>query len=346
MTVTVDVLDPRRDPEPPDWAAFAEAQRLPVPWDYGLLTIETTGSRSPNILVLVRENSRVTAAFGVTICRRGTEHRFRAVGGTARFAPRWAEVHQQWLSGYPGWAFAETVGIDARPEIVRLFERAICRYVGPGCVGVLYRSVSPAEEYAVSGRGRIVRDAAPTSVLDNTFESREQWISSLSRSRRHSIRGQIRKISGDPSLTIRGGTGRDDLDGAELAPMLDAHRAKFGRVAFDFRGAITPAYLHALVRRQDVFTVTYHDDSGRLLAFTNVLDHPVLPLHQHWAAVPVEDGGRQHLYFDAFARVAGHMIDAGRKGMSSGRGLSELKSSLGFTARPLRAVIAPRPVCG
>jgi len=346
MTLSVDVLDPRRDPEPPDWAGFRESEELPVPWDYGLLTLESESSRSPNLLALVRDGGRIVAAFGITVCGPGPDRGPRRVGGPARLTPRWAEVHHPWLSGYPGWSFTEALDAPARRDVVRAFERAVCRYIGIGCLGVMYRSVPPEDRGIVAGRGRIDREAVSTAVLDNTFETRDQWISSLTRSRRHSIRGQIRKIAADPTLTIRCETERDDLDGGELARMALAHRAKFGSVPFDFRSPVSAEYLHALVRRPDVVTMTYHDDTGRLLAFTNILDHPVLPLHQHWATVPVEEGGRKHLYFDVFARVVGHMIDGNRKAISAGRGLADVKASLGFTPRPLRVVISPRPVCG
>lgn len=348
MSLSIDVLDPRVDPEPPDWAVFRETEQLPVPWDYGLLALESASSRSPNLLVTARHDGRLVAAFGATLCRPGrmSEGPPAAVRGVARLGPRFVQVHQPWLSGYPGWAFAEFLNTAQRRSAVRAFERAVCRYTGPGCLGVMYCYVPPAEEKIVTGHGRLARDAAPTSVLDNTFETRDQWISSLSRSRRHSIRGQIRKIAKDPELVVRSATARTDLDGRELAALLHRHRAKYGKVPFDFRSPTTAEYLDALVRRDDVVTITYHDPGGRLLAFTNVLDHPVLPLHQHWAALPVEESGKQHLYFDVFARVVGHMIDGNRKGMSAGRGLTEVKETLGFTPRPLRLVIAPRPTCG
>lgn len=346
MTVTVDVLDPRSDAEPVDWQRFRERERLPVPWDYGLLGTESRTARSPNLLAVVREGATAVAAFGVTVSSPGRDRGPREVGGVARLRPRLVEVHQPWLSGFPGYAFAESLDPAARTAVVRAFERAVCRYVGPGCLGVLYRYVPPDGLAVLGGRGRIVRSGAPTSVLDNTFADRDEWIAALPRSRRHSIRGQIRKIAADRSLIVRGGTGRTDLDGAELAAMVRAHRSKFPAVPMDFRSPTSAEYLHRLVRRPDVVTVTYHDDDGRLLAFTDILDHPDLPLHQHWAAVPVADVGRRHLYFDAFARVVGHMTDHHRKAISAGRGLAEVKASLGFTPRPLHLLAVPRPMCG
>ncbi|GAA1232172.1 GNAT family N-acetyltransferase [Prauserella halophila] len=346
MTVHIDVLDPRTDPEPADWAEFAAARQLPAPWDYDMLRLETNSSRCPNLLVVARDRGTPVAALSVTVARPGDLHRRRPVGGAARFTPRLAEVHQPWMPGTSGRVFAPGLDPTAQRQLMRSAERALVSFIGPGCGGVVHRYVRDDELPAVTGRGRAVRDAVPTTLLENGFTDVDGWVSSLARSRRHSIRGQRRKIAADPSLTIRCGRSRDDLEGAELATLLHAHRAKFGRVPLDLRGAVTAEYLHALVRRPDVATLTYRDaSSGRLLAFTNVLDHAVTPLHQHWAAVPPDRGGKRHLYFDAYARVVGFMIDNGRPSISSGRGMQDVKGSLGFAPRPLQSVVAPRPVC-
>jgi hypothetical protein len=211
---------------------------------------------------------------------------------------------------------------------------------------VAYRVVTPETMPLVSGRGRKVVEAVPTMVLRNDFGSLDDWFSSLTRSRRSSVRGQVKKISADPGIVVRTATARDDLDGGELAGLLLAHRARMGTVKFDSRGPVTAEYLEALVRRPDVVTTTYHDESGRLLAFSNLLDHPVVPLYQHWAARTFDEGRPKHLYFDVIVRTVRYMIEGNRKSLSMGRGLGEVKSSLGFTPRPLRAVVVPRPVAG
>jgi hypothetical protein len=344
--IDVEVLDPRVDPEPADWAAFRTAEQLPVPWDYGLLGIESQGSPSPNLLTVVREGGELVGAVMTMVCRPSRGKRPGPVGGVAKLGPRWLEVQHPWLSGYPAWAFAERLDAVARKEVLRAFERAVCRYAGLGCLGVVYRVVTPETVPLVSGRGRKVVDAVPTMVLRNDFGSLDDWYASLTRSRRSSIRGQVKKVAADPGVVVRGDFARNDLDAEELAGLLLAHRARMGTVKFDSRGPVREEYLDALVRRPDVLTTTYHDDSGRLLAFTTLLDHPVIPLHQHWAARPVDEGRPKHLYFDVNVRLIRHMIEGNRKSLSLGRGLGEVKSSLGFAPQPLLAVVVPRPVAG
>ena len=336
MTWTVRVLDPRTDPEPAGWAAFLRAQQAPLTWDYGLLRVESRHSPSPDLLAVVTEGGTLVGAVLAMLCRPG-----RRPSG---WGPCWLEVRHAWAPCHPAWLFAEDLDAAACREILRRFERAACRFAGPGCLGVVYRAIAPHTAGLVAGRGRLLREVQPDLVLENTFTDVQDGLASLSRNRRSSLRGQLRKIAADPGVVVRAGTARDDLDPAELASMLRAHREAKGPLKFDPRGPVTAGYLGELVRRTDVVTTTYHDDRGRLLAFTDLLDHPVLPLHQHWAALPLAEGRPKHLYFDVVVRGVRHMIERNRKFLSLGGGFGDLKVSLGFAPSRRVGVVVPRPV--
>ncbi|WP_116050973.1 GNAT family N-acetyltransferase [Amycolatopsis palatopharyngis] len=333
MTESVEVLDPGYDAEPADWSGLCRTAARHASWDFGLLGVESRYSRHPTRVAVVRRDGIVTGALVSTLIR-------------SRGGPSLVEVHNPWLSGFPGWAFADRLEPVERRAVLRACERALCRAAGAGCTGLLYRSVPADSLSLVRGRGRIVRPATGTAILDNTFTSGADWIASLPRSRRHSIRGQVRKVEADSELVVRFETARDDLDGAELAELVNRHRHRLGRPKFDSRSPVTAEYLHALVRRKDVRTLTYHNGDGKLLAFADLLDHPDVPLYQHWAALLPEEGGRKHLYFDSYARLIGQIVADGRKSLAAGRGRLELKASLGLGTRPLWAVGVPRPVAG
>lgn len=330
---TVDVLDPATDPEPPDWAGFLAAHQLHAPWDYDLLGIEAADGPSRVRLALVREDGVLVAAVAALVTGRG-------------WGTRWVEVMNQWLSGEPGWVFAGELDLVARKEILRSVERALCRHAGFSCLGLVYWNLTPADVPMVAGFGRYVRPGVGTAVLDNTFAGTDEWFAGLTRNRRSSLRRLHRRLAEDPNLVVRFEPARSDLDGAELAGMVHAHREKFGRLPFNSRNPVTAEYLSALVARQDVRTLTYHDTDGRLLAFNNVLDHPAHLLSQHYAAVPAEQGGRAHVYFDLHIRLVEHLIEAGAKSLSLGRGMGEVKARLGFEIRPLRVAVVPRMVAG
>ena len=330
--LTARVLDPRTDPEPADWAGFVRAERLYLPWDYRLIGIESRAAAHPTLLALVRDGERIVAAFAVML-RRG------------RMGLRWLEVHQPWMAGFPGWAFTAGLDRDGRRRAVAAFERAACRYAGPACLGLLYKHV-PADEPLVTGRGRPSRETVASAVLANRFTSVQDWIASLRKKRRNSVRGNLRRVAADPDLVVRFEPRRDDLDPALLADLHHRHRASFGSLRYDGRSPVSAEYLGALVGRPDVHTVTYHDRAGRLLAYGILLDHPTAPFYQHWAALRPEDGGRRDVYFDAYARAVGRVIELDREAMAVGRGMVELKVALGCVAQPRLVVAAPRPLAG
>ncbi|WP_277068187.1 GNAT family N-acetyltransferase [Saccharomonospora viridis] len=334
MSVSVTVLDPRHDPEPAEWSTFAKAARLHAAWDYGLLGVESRHAPHPTVLALASADGHLAGVMAASMVR-------------GPLGVRLLEVHNPWLSGFAGWAFLDEVSHRGRKLLLRRMERELCRFAGVGCTGLFYRYLSDEDASLVSGFGRLVRESVGTAVLDNRFDTVDEWISSLARSRRHSLRGQRRKIERDPDIVVRFAAARDDLDGAELARLVNGHRMRFGKPPLlDNRGPIAAEYLHELVRRDDVVSLTYHDGSGRLLAFANLLDHPVVPLYQHWSALSREEGGKQHLYFDSYARMMGHVVAHGRPGLSAGRGKLDLKQSLGLQPRRRWAAAVPRPVAG
>lgn len=124
-------------------------------WDYSLLCTESRHSRSPYLLTVVTDGGAIVAAVLAMLCRPGSATGPGPVGGVARWGPRWLEVQHAWLSSYPAWLFAEDVDPAGQREILRRFERAVCRFAGPGCLGVVYRAVAPDATGLVSGRGRL-----------------------------------------------------------------------------------------------------------------------------------------------------------------------------------------------
>ncbi len=339
--MTVTVLDPRVDPEPPDWFDFQRRQHLYAPWDYALLTMEAWLSRHPPLLVVARSGGTIVAAMTVLVCapaHGGRYARARSVRG-GRLVPRVVQVYQPWL-GAEGFVLT-----DGGAEVLRAMERAVRSRLGPGLVGMIYRNVPAARSALVSGRGRLVRPVQPAaSVLENRWASDEEWLASLSRNRRKNVRKVDRLVAADPTLVVRSGAGRSDVDGAELAGMLRAHRTKFGTQRFDPRTPVGAEYLSAVVRRPDVHTLTYSDVDGRVLAFSTYLDHPVAPVLQFWASR--DAGARAHLYFDCHARAVRQVIASGRSELFAGRAMFEQKQSLGFGARPMCVVGVPGPVMG
>ncbi|GAA1217844.1 GNAT family N-acetyltransferase [Prauserella alba] len=343
-TAAARICDPRVDPPPGGWAEFADAARPHAVWDPDLLRVEGWLARNPPLLVTVHDTGGIVAALSALVCRptRSPSYAPRRF----RRGPMWVEVSQPWLSGLPGIVWRPGVSGDRLHAAVRSAERVLAQHLGAGLTGVFYRGVGSDLLPELAGRGRIHRRTDSSAVLDNTFADVDEWLASLSKSRRGGLRRHHRRAESDPALVIRGGPGRTDLDAATVAELLNNHRARFAARSGDTRSPITAPYVEAFVRRPDVHTLTYHDTDGRLLALNTLLDHRDVVVKQHWAALPREHGGRSGLYFDAYVRAVRWCIAHRRPRISSGRGKLDVKASLGFTPRVVHGVIAPRPVMG
>ncbi|MEY7971614.1 hypothetical protein AB8O38_06380 [Saccharomonospora xinjiangensis] len=351
MTVSFEIADPRTEPEPFGWSEFRARRGLHAVWDYDLLALEAWAARNPPLLVVARDGTRIVAAATVLVCTPRLRPTYAAVsrkrGPTLK--PVWAEVYQPWLSGLPGVVFSDDLDDEARAALLRELERALTRRLGAGLLGVFYRSVGADLAAMLEGRGRLVRQVDTVSVLPNDFADRDGWIASLSRSRRTNVTRALRDVGRrveSGQLVVVGGTARDDLTGGEVADLLNRHRLDRGIPSLDTRSPLLGSYFHSFVRRSDVHTVTYHDSEGRLLAVNTLLDHPQCLVKQHWAALPVAEGGLKNLLFDSFARAVDTLTRTKAAELSAGRRPHDVKHALGFTPRPVFGAVVPRPVMG
>lgn len=351
MTPDVTVADPRIDPEPQGWQDFRRRQQLHAVWDYELMRLEAWTARNPAVLVVVRDAGKVVAAMSVLVCRPWREPRYASSPAWPSWrsrlsGPVWAEVYQPWLSGFPGVVFDAGLASGACRDAVRRAEQALARYLGVRLLGLLYRAVPRELAGIVGGRGRLVREVDSVAVLANEFSCADEWVASLSKSRRSGLRRQQRVLESWPDLVVRGGAARDDLDGAQIARLINRHRTARGKAPLDTRSPVSGAYFENFLRRPDVHTLTYHDAKGRLLAVNTLLDHPHSVIKQHWAALPMAEGGRQHLFFDSYQRAVRYLLRRGAAELSAGRRPHEVKCSLGFRTLPVYGVAVPRAAVG
>ncbi|MPZ82680.1 MAG: hypothetical protein GEV28_20670 [Actinophytocola sp.] len=345
MTPAVQIVDPRSDPVPAGWAEFRERRQLHPFWDYDLLRLEAWMARNPPLLAVVRDGADVVGALCALVCRTWRLGDYATAPGkhTRSTRPRWAEVFVPLFSGHPACVFAPRLGLPARVAAVRAFERELVRYLGFGLLGVLYRAMTEELVPAITGPGRPHRTIDPVAVLVNEWSTVDDPAAG-------------RPAGGvDRTLVVRSGAGRDDLDAAELAALLNRQRAhddalawaggqrrRFGGlVQLDTRSQVASAYLDRFVRRPEVDTLTYHDADGMLVAFNTLIDHPDSADVYHWAVAPDRADAA-----DCYARRARYMIEHGRRELTAGRGLLEVKERLGFGTRVLHTVAAPRPVLG
>ncbi|RFU37576.1 hypothetical protein DZF91_32205, partial [Actinomadura logoneensis] len=65
--VTVEVADPRHDPEPDGWRELAGSARRRAVWSYDLLRTAAWASRHPVLLAVAREAGRPVAAVSAVL---------------------------------------------------------------------------------------------------------------------------------------------------------------------------------------------------------------------------------------------------------------------------------------
>jgi hypothetical protein len=347
MSVTVELVDPRHDPEPADLAAFVAAEGLMPLWSYDLSGIASWNSWTPTLLGMVRSGSRlVTVICAVTLCPvvRG---RFAPAGPGP--VPRILDVRQPFNGHTHSWHVAAEVPETERADLFAAFERAAFRRLGPTCLGVVYRQATAADLPMLRRRGRVLRrltrPAVPvmgTSVMNVAWSGVDGWLATLRKSRRGDLRRQVRRLAEDPDLVVRFDFGRTDVDTVAAARLLRAHHLRYNNGRID-RPQPTPSFLDRFVRRPDVGILTYTDRSGRLVGYGTLMwTGRFGAIIGQWAALRPEDGGHQHLYFDMYHRFVSRAIEDGRTTINAGRGMGEVKADLGFADEPMYTVVSPR----
>lgn len=342
MSISIQLLDPRTDPEPPDWVDFQRQQQLYPMWSYDLLQIASWSSWAPVLLGLIRRSGQVVGAVAAMCWRPG---RRRAYAPPGRFpSPCVIDVWLVGSSGRPSWVFSDDIDVTDQPELLRAFERAALSHLGLGCVGVVYRNVPTASVPVVSGRGRVVKPVGGNAlaVLPASFED---WLHSLRPTRRRGLRKHGASLDADPDIVIEYPAGGVDLDGPALAQLLNKHNQNFA-VRMDPRPPVSAAYLAEFLRHPDVRTITYRDRNSRLLAFGSLIDHAQTPAVGWWAKLDLDQGGRPDLFFDHFMRHVSYVISQGRRELSAGRGHLDVKATLGFAEVPLCVIVVPRWAAG
>ncbi|GAA1526576.1 GNAT family N-acetyltransferase [Dactylosporangium maewongense] len=333
--LTVGLHDPVTDPEPADWEALRARAGLRANWAWPVMRAGVLSGADPVLLAVL---SDVEGPVGL-VAASVVAPRRSAAGASAPGFPRVGYLHVQapQSSAVPGFWFASPA-VQERASLVRAFRRAARRTLGPGVRGALWRQLGEGDD-AWLPWPRYTRDTEPLAVLDAP-ESVDAWLAGLGQKRRASVRRTQRLVAADPDLQVRTGRVGEVVTPAELAHLTRLNFAKHAAGSVELRsGPRSEVWQASVAGRADVCIVAYRDAAGRLLGAATILDDPVWPVWLSWGALPVEDGGRRHLYFDLFRRLVERVVDRGARGMILGKGMSELKSDLGAHLVPQHGAV-------
>lgn len=334
MALDAVVVDPVREPLPAEWPEFVREAALPAIWGGDLLSRLAWFARQPSLMAVVTDGGRPCALFharhrGVLPPRRfrGTEH---------RRLPGLVECHLAPFVTTPGHAFHPDLADADRAAAVAAFERAVRRRLGARCAGIVYRQVTEAERPAF--RGRIIRPGAPEAVIDNRWDSVEDYLRDLPRGDRRFLRRVDRVVRADPAVRIAVETSVDGTDASRLFTVLQSRYR--GRFAVPV--PVPPLYFDLLSGNPGIRYFTYRRPDGDLLAYGLLVDDGRTLLCHGWGTLDPADGGRPLLYFDHFLRQVHHLIEARRERMIMGKAMFELKRRFGARLSPLYAAAALR----
>lgn len=336
MSLTLQILDPRHDPEPADWEGLRGAARQCVTWRYDLLRAYAWAAQAPLLLTVLRQEG--TAIGAVSVSLRGLRPHRGGYAGRRDLAGV-LDVHAPANRSQKGWWFAGDPPPEQRRELLRGCLRGLRRELGAGWRSSVWREVSPGEPELLPGRVRVALPTAPLARLTTPWRGIGEWYALLDRARRDSLKRRAKKFAADPSLSIQVGAARDLVSGAEAAELRAENDLKHRSRLLPLAPLPLP-YLDALVGGDEVVAISYRDD-GRLIGLSLILDHPDWPICLSWGARLPEDGGRKHLYFDGYVRMVEWAMASGKTGLVLGKGQAEAKSALGADLVPSAALAVP-----
>jgi len=337
MSLTLQTLDPRHDPEPSDWEELRTDAGQTATWRYELLRAYAWAAQAPVLLTVLREGGVAVGAVSASL--RGIRPR-RGAYVTERDPAGLLDVHAPGNRSQKGWWFTGEPEAGRRRELLRGYARGIRAELGAGWRSMVWREVSPGEPELLPGAVKVRRPTEPLAKLATPWSDLDQWYSLLDRARRDSLRRRARGFSADRGLSIEIGPARELVTGTEAAVLRAENDLKHRGGLFPVAPLPSP-YLEALVGGDEVMALAYRDAAGRLLGLSLILDHPSWPICFSWGAVPPEDGGRKHLYFDGYVRMVEWSIGSGKAGLVLGKGQAEAKRDLGAELVPSSALAVP-----
>ncbi|MEV0151073.1 MULTISPECIES: hypothetical protein [unclassified Nonomuraea] len=337
MSLTLQILDPRHDPEPTGWEELRAAAGQCVTWRYDLLRAYAWAAQAPVLLTVLREDGVAVGAVSASL--RGLRpHRGAYADG--RDHAGLIDVHAPGNRSQKGWWFAGDPEPGRLRELLRGYVRGVRRELGAGWRSVVWREVSPGQAALLPGLAKLTLPTEPLARLATPWTGIDNWYARLDRARRDSLRRRARGFSADPGLSVQVGPARELVTGYEAAALRAENDLKHRNRLFPLAPLPLP-YLEALVGGDEVVAIAYRDGGGRLLGLSLILDHPRWPVCLSWGALPPEDGGRKHLYFDGYVRMVEWAIGAGKAGLVLGKGQAEAKRDLGAELVPSSALAVP-----
>ena len=322
------VVEARTEPVPPAWDAFVGTEGLPGVWGSTAVTRLAWCAPAATYLAIVVDRSGAPCAL---FHARHLGWRDRpssyasAPAAAAHRSPGLVECRLPPTHSVAGFRFAASLSPPERREAVAAFEGAVRDRLGRRVPAIVYRNACAADlDVLRAGRGRrVCRPAAPEVVVENRWADVGAFLRDLPAKRRSELRRLDEALRADPVLAMGD---EPAVEAAAASRLATTVARRHGR----HRLPVVPvpaSYVDALNGTPGVEFLTYRDtaDGHRLLAFATVLDDGHELCDSVWGNLEGHDGGRSDLYFHHYLRAVGLLILRGRRCMSLGKGLVDIK---------------------
>ncbi|MFN2468236.1 MAG: peptidogalycan biosysnthesis protein [Gaiellaceae bacterium] len=329
MTFEAVVADPLEGELPAGWDRMPGVAGLPSLWGSGVLASLAWYERYRPLLALVQDASgEPCAAFcGRYVGAPAGRRSFHTP--TRRQRAGFFEVHLPPTITMAGYGFRPELDVADRSAVLVAAERALGARLGRGCRGFAYRQV-PADDVPAFRRGRrLVLTGSPDAVIENEWDSFDAYLDELPGEDRRELRRIRRIIDRDATLEVRT---EDSVAPAEASRLAHVVRMRY-RARLRVAPPLPSVYYDWLGRLEGVRFITYREVSGQLLAFGTLVDDGTTVRSLLWGTRERADGGRPNLYFDHFLREVEYCIAHGRRRLSMGKAMGEVKKRFG--ARPV-----------
>lgn len=323
---------------PDGWTDFVTRQGLPGVFDWSMVRAVTSTGQVAVVAATVSDGAVVR---GLVTGRLNGLRRRRDATPVAGLI----DVDNLVSGSVPGLVLEAGAGPELRIVAIRALREAVRDRYGHRVQALMFRQVTADALPAVLHWPAIVREGGPIAVFTNRYDDEQAYLATLTRSRRKLLRLTNNHVNGDPDLVMSySGAGESappvtpEAVCALHARVVERnHRRRLLRKRFMQLEVAQAQLAHPGVER-----LTYHDRSGRLLAYTLVWNHPESPIAGAWGRLDPDEGGRKDLWFHSHLQLIRWCIATGHKELVWGQGSLSDKLRLGSEPRRQWAALVPQ----
>lgn len=223
-------------------------------------------------------------------------------------------------------------------QVLPLLVRELRRKLRWRMTSLMWRQVLD-DDHPLPGRRLLGQETQPLGVVPLVHPGPEEWLQSLSKSRRQDLRRLRRRHAEDPALEVSQGRFAEVVKGEEVAPLLSSNFDRHNPRKHPLMNSpASPAWLDVTADDPNFQAVTYRDD-GELVGVGVVAMHGGTARWLSWGAHYLGKADKRGFYYDAVRRIVELSYAGDNQHLVLGKGMGELKASFGAKLYAQSAVV-------